>query len=164
MKERPGTWGEVGVGVTLLSPTGLPLICTRFERGWYLMEDRNHHKRRVEPKPPTAPVMILETTPEEAEALARELLGAHNVLDAETDRRVEQRQHQWVVPHFPRKGERDALTRARDHVDWYHGTYSGNAQYAGGFKTLAEITAAHDEMHTPGQVFTDRPHVHDNGE
>jgi hypothetical protein len=160
--ERPGTWGEVEVGVTVLSPTGLPLLCTRFERGWYLLEDRNHHARRVEPKPADAPVTILEVSPEEAEKGVVEMLGAHRMLDIETEKRVEQRQHQWQVPPFPRKGERDALTRARDHVDWYHGTYANDA-INGGFRTLVEITAAHEEMHTPGNVFTDKPHVHKEG-
>jgi hypothetical protein len=159
MIERPGTWSEVEVGVTLLSPTGQPLLCTRFEQGWYLLEDRNHHKVRVAPKPADAAVTVLEVTPEEAERNLVELLGAHRLLDLETEKRVEQRQHQWEVPSFPVKGQRDALTRARDHVDWYHGTYSGDA-IGGGFKTLAEITAAHEEMHTPGNVFTDKPHVH----
>jgi hypothetical protein len=157
--ERLGTWGEVEVGVTLLSPTGLPLICTRFERGWYLLEDRNHHGYKVPPKPATEGVTVLEVTEEEAEQNLMEMLGAYRMLDFETEKRVEERQHQWVVPPLSTAGKY-ALDKARDHLDWYHGTYGGEAAISGGFKTLKEILAAHAEMHTPGNVFTDRPHQH----
>lgn len=158
MIERGGTWGEVQVGTTLLSPTGLPLLCTRFEAGWYLLEDRNHHGYKVSPKPQAEPVTILEATQEEAEQNLIEMLGAYRMLDIETEKRVEARQHQWVVPALSIHG-RYALDRARDHIDWYHGTYAADA-INGGFKNLKEALAAHDEMHTPGNVFTDRPHIH----
>lgn len=157
MIERPGTWGEVGVGTTLLSPTEKPLIVVRFERGWRLAEDHNHRKFRISPKPSEAPVKILECTEDEAILACEQYLGAHRILEAERERRMPERAKRWIVPPFPAKG-RGALDRARDHVDWYHGTYAGQADYAGGFKTLKEITAAHAAMHE--EMFMDMPHTH----
>lgn len=144
--------------MTVLTKTELPVICVRKERGWTLFEDRNHHQYKMPPQPDDKPVTILEATEEEAESWARQELGAHRILDYQTEIRVEKRAPRWVVPPFPRKGERNALQRARDHVDWDHGTYSGDAAVSGGFKSLVEITKAHEEMHETH--FMDRPHTH----
>lgn len=158
MIERPGTWAEIEVGMTVLTRTELPVICTGRERGWTRFEDRNHHEYRMPPQPDDKVVTILEATEEEAESWARQMLGAHRVLDIETEKRVEKRALRWIVEPFPVKGQRNALNRARDHVDWDHGTYSGDAAAYGGFKNLVEITRAHEEMHEMG--FMDRPHTH----
>lgn len=158
MIEREGTWPEVQPGVTVLTRTSLPVVCTGRERGWTKFEDRNHREIRMAPQPDDKAVTILEATEEEAESWLRQELGAHRILDIETEKRVEAREPQWVVAPFPTKGQRDALTRARDHVSWQHGTYSGDAAVSGGFKTLVQITKAHEEMHE--QHFMDRPHTH----
>lgn len=163
MIERQGTWGEVAEGTTLLSPNELPLVVVRAapdKRGrlWYLAQDHNKREFRITPKPSQEPVRILESTEEEAEWLATNRLGAHRLLDDERDRRMEERARNWIVPPFPTKG-RGALDRARNHVDWYHGAYAGDAQYAGGFKTLKQIAAAHTEMHEV--EFMDMPHTHE---
>lgn len=164
MIERQGTWGEVTAGTSLLSPKDAPLVIVKTAPGrngglWYLAMDHNKRQFKISPKPSEAPVKILEMTPEEAEALVVQQLGAHRILDAERERRMAQRAKQWIVPPFPAKG-RGALDRARDHVNWYHGCYSGTAEYAGGFKTLKEIAEAHAQMHE--QEFMDMPHTHEN--
>lgn len=158
MIERIGTWAEVDIGTTLLTRTGLPVIVVGKERGWIRIEDRNHHKTSVPPKPADDPVTILEMTEAEALDEVRLQLGAYRYLDFETEARMEKRAPQWLVPPFPRKGQPNALADARNHVDWYHGTYAGDAQAYGGFKTLTQITAAHEEMHE--SAFMDRPHQH----
>jgi hypothetical protein len=157
--ERVGTWGEVDVGTTLLSPQKLPMIVVqRWPSGGLRLENQHHRSFLVAPKPANAPVTLLESSPEEAELLLMERLGAHRMLAFETDKRTPERNALFIVPAFPAKGTYDALPRARDHVDWYHGCYSGDAQYAGGFRNLAQISAAHDQMHESG--FIDHPHTH----
>lgn len=161
MIEVPGTWADVTAGTTLLSPTGNPLLIIRTEvdakgRTWYQSHDHTKHKATIRPKPSDAPVTLLECTPEEAELAAIHGLGAERIIDFERDARIEQRSRQWVVPPLATTG-RTALDKARDHVGWYHGTYSGSAEN-GGFKTLKQILAAHAEMHE--QQFTDKPHTH----
>lgn len=162
MIERPGTWGEVAEGTTLLSPTGAPLVIVRTAKDaqgrlWYQAHDHNKHKMPIKPKRSDAPVTLLECTPEEAELAAVHGLGAERILDLEREARMEERSKQWTVPALASKG-RHALDQARDHVDWYHGAYSGPAESNGGFKTLKQILAAHEEMHA--QTFMDKPHRH----
>lgn len=162
MIEKPGTWGQVTEGTTLLSPTELPLLIVRTApdrkgRIWYQAIDHNKAKYKISPKPSEAPVTLLECTEQEAINVAVHGLGAHRILEAERDRRTEERAKRWLVPPLPTKG-RGALDHARTHLDWYHGTYSGSADYAGGFKTLKQITEAHTEMHE--EHFMDRPHTH----
>lgn len=162
MKEREGTWSELEIGMTVLTKTELPVVCVGLQNGWTLFEDRNRHQIKVPPQSPDKVLVILEMTPEEAETQASLTLGAHRWLDFETEARVEKRAPRWVVDRFPRKGERDALNRARDHLQWHHGTYAGDA-INGGFKTLVQITQAHEEMHDPaavGGLFMDKPHTH----
>lgn len=161
MIERPGTWGEVGEGTTLLSPTDLPLIIVRTAkdssgRVWYRAQDHNRREMTIKPKPSDAPVKLLEATPEEAERIATQELGATHVLDGEREARMPERSKRWGVPPLATKG-RYALDQARDHVGWYHGTYAGSAEN-GGFKTLKQILAAHEEMHETH--FMDKPHTH----
>lgn len=161
MIERAATWAEVTTGTTLLTPTDLPIVIVRTAedrkgRIWYLAHDHNKRKIRIEPKPSSAPVTLLECTPEEAEANVIELLGAERVLDLERERRMPERAKRWLVPPLASKG-RYALDQARDHLSWYHGTYAGSAEN-GGFKTLKQILSAHAEMHE--QDFMDRPHTH----
>lgn len=162
MIERPGTWGEVTAGTTLLSPKGAPLaiIKTAATKAglWYLAIDHNKRQFKIAPKPSATPVTLLEATPEEAEWLATAELGAHRLLDAERDRRMPERAKQWIVPPLPTRG-RGALDHARTHVEWYHGTYGGDAQVSGGFKTLKEIREAHQQMHD--EMFMDMPHIHE---
>lgn len=168
MIERPGTWGEVTAGTTLLSPTKLPLLIARTapdKKGklWYLAKDHNSREFRISPKLSDEPVTILECTEDEAEDVARELLGATHLLHLEREARMADRSKQWIVPPLPMKG-RGALDRARDHLSWYHGTYSGPADAYGGFKTLKQIAAAHEEMHDEtavGGLFMDMPHSHE---
>lgn len=157
MIERPGVWAELDVGVSLLTPTGKPVVVVRKERGWLLLHDYGKRKIRVSPKPPDRPVTILECTPEEAERVARSGLGAERILDFERERRMEQRAKQWLVPPVPTGGA-GALNLVRDHVSWYHGSYSGSAEGSGGFKTLKQILQAHTEMHE--EVHMDLPHTH----
>lgn len=158
MIERPGTWAEVDVGTTLLTPKKLPVIVTRrWPSGGIRVENRHHREILIPPKPAGHPVTILEATEEEAELLAKELLGAHRILDFETDKRIVQRNRLFLVPAFPSGRGKGKLEQARNHVDWYHGTYVGDA-VAGGFKTLVQITAAHAEMHHV--EFIDHPHTH----
>ncbi len=160
MNEREGTWSEIELGVTVLTKTGLPVVCVGRERGWTLFEDRNHHQIKVTPQADDKVTVFLEMTPEEAETEASLTLGAHRWLDFETEARLERRAPLWVIERFPRKGERDALSRARDHLQWHHGTYAGDA-INGGFKTLVQITKAHEEMHDPeAGLFMDKPHTH----
>lgn len=161
MIEIQGTWGQVEVGTTMLTKTGLPVVVIRKEpdakgRFWYLLHDCNKHKMRVTPKPPDRPVTLLECTPEEAEQYAKMGLGAERILDFEKEARMEERAKQWLVPPVPTKGT-GALNKVRDHIQWYHGTYAGSAEN-GGFKSLKQILAAHEEMHEA--VFMDRPHTH----
>jgi len=156
------TWGEVGEGTTIASPTGEPLAILQIApdsagRLWYLATDRGGHRIKIKPKPSDAIVTVLEATEAEAISFAKAGLRAEQILDVERERRMSDRAKQWIVPVFPRKGEYDALTKARDHLQWYHGTYAGDAKN-GGFRTLAAITAAHQEMHE--QVFMDLPHTH----
>lgn len=168
MIEVPGTWGKVDVGTTLLSKTGNPLVVVEMKNGFYLLSDHTGHKYAVKPKEPDAPVTLLEATPEEAELAAVHGLGAERLLDFEREKRMESRSKQWIVPAFPQavvrgRKNRFALDQARDHLQHYHGTYAGTAEN-GGFKTLKQITAAHDEMHDPeavGGVFMDLPHTHE---
>lgn len=162
MIEKPGTWGDVREGTTLLSPSQAPLaiIKTAVTRKgtWYLAMDHNKRKFRIAPKPSDLPVTLLESTPEEAEAVAIHGFGAHRILDAERERRMPERAKQWIVPPFPKAG-RGALDHARTHVEWYHGAYGGPAEVSGGFKTLKEIREAHAQMHADG--FMDMPHTHE---
>lgn len=161
MIEVEGTWGQVTAGTTLLSPTGGPLVVIKTKtdpqgRTWFQLHDHNKHKIVVKPKPSDTPVTLLECTPEEAELAAIHGLGAERMLDFEREARMEQRSRQWIVPPFP-SGGREALNRARDHIGWYHGTYSGVAEN-GGFKTLKQMTSAHTQMHE--EHFMDKPHTH----
>lgn len=165
MIQRPGTWGEVEAGVTLLSPTEAPLAILKTAPGkngalWYLAVDHNGREFKIAPKPSEEPVTILECTPEEAELYARLELKASHVLDIEQQRRMPERAKRWIVPPFPSRG-RGALDHARTHIEWYHGAYGGSADYAGGFKTLKEIRAAHAQMHE--ENFMDMPHTHEDG-
>lgn len=165
MIERPATWSEVSSGTTLLSPTDAPLLIIRTKvdgrgRTWYLAADHQRREFRIAPKPSEAPVIILECTPEEAEWAAIRGIGAQRVIEFEREARMPERAKRWIVPPFPAKG-RGALERARDHVDWYHGAYSGPADASGGFKTLKQIMAAHLEMHDAH--FMDMPHTHEEG-
>lgn len=164
MIEKPGTWGEVGEGTTLLSPTELPLVIIRTApdksgRLWYLAQDHGKREFKIAPKPSDAPVTILECTEQEAINVATLGLGAHRILEAEREGRMEQRAKRWIVPPFPSRG-RGALDHARTHVEWYHGCYAGDAAVSGGFKTLKEIAAAHAQMHEDN--FMDMPHTHEN--
>lgn len=164
MNERPGTWGEVVEGTTLLSPTGAPLVIVKTAKDsqgriWYQSHDHTKHKATIKPKPSDAPVTLLECTPEEAELAAVHGLGAERILDFEREARMPERSKQWIVPKLSSAGRR-ALDQARDHVGWYHGTYSGSAEN-GGFKTLKQILAAHAEMHE--EQFMDKPHTHKEG-
>lgn len=163
MIERQGIWGEVSEGTTILSPTDLPLLVIKTaptKRGlWYLAVDHGKREFKIEPKPSDLPVKILEATPEEAEMLVRTTLGGQFMLDREREQRMPERAKRWIVPPFPAKG-RGALEAARTHVEWYHGTYGGSADYAGGFKTLKEIREAHEQMHA--EHFMDKPHTHDD--
>lgn len=162
MIERTGTWGEVTEGVTILSPTDLPLYVVKTaatKKGlWYLAIDHGKREFKISPKPSDLGVKILEMTPDEAEVLVVHQLGAHRILEAERDRRMPERAKQWIVPPFPTKG-RGALDHGRTHVEWYHGTYGGSAEYAGGFKTLKQIAEAHAQMHD--EHFMDMPHTHE---
>lgn len=162
MIERPGTWGEVEQGVTILAPNQRPLYVVRTaetKKGrWLLVIDHLKNEFRISPKPSGGPVSILEMTDEEAELVVTEKLGAHRILDAERERRMPERAKLWIVPPFPAKG-RGALDHARTHVEWYHGGYAGEAQYAGGFTTLKQIREAHSQMHD--QQFMDMPHTHE---
>jgi hypothetical protein len=161
MIEKQGTWGEVTEGTTLLSPSAAPLVIVRTAPGkkgglWYLARDHNKREFRIAPKPLTEPVTILETTPEEAELVAVHGLGAERLLDLERERRMPERSQQWKVPPFPKKG-RGALDRAKDHLSWYHGTYTTD------IRTLKQANEAHAEMHDPeavGGLFMDMPHTH----
>jgi hypothetical protein len=159
--ERPGTWGEVEAGTTLLSPTDLPLliVLTKADaqgRVWYQAHDHIKRNITIQPKPADAPVTLLEMTPEEAEAVATRGLGAERVLDWEREARMPERAKRWVIPVLATSGKY-ALNQARDHLSWYHSTYSGSAE-AGGFKTLKQILKAHQEMHE--ECFMDKPHTH----
>lgn len=161
MIERPATWGEVVEGTTLLTPTELPILIVKTAKDrsgklWYQAIDHGKRRSTIAPKDPRTPVTILEATEEEAELLARNLLGAVHVIDAERERRMPQRSKRWLVPPLRTKGP-GALNAARDHVSWHHGTYAGSAEN-GGFKTLKEILAAHEEMHDTH--FMDKPHTH----
>lgn len=162
MIEIPSTWGDVEVGVSLLSPTQEPLVVVRKEadrkgRFWYLLHDRNKHKIRVAPKPADQPVTLLECTLEEAENYARMELGAERILDFEREARMPERAKQWLVPPFPSKGL-GVLNKARDHIDWYHGSYSGKTEMNGGYRSLKQLTQVHQEMHD--EVYMDLPHTH----
>lgn len=161
MNERPGTWGEVAEGTTLLSPTDLPLLIVKVAvdgagRRWFRARDHTKREMTIKPKPSDAPVTLLEATEEEAVLLARSALGASHVLDAEREARMPERAKRWTVPPLATKG-RYALDQARDHLSWHHGTYAGSAEN-GGFKTLKQILAAHEEMHETH--FMDKPHTH----
>lgn len=165
MIERPGTWGEVQAGVTILSPTDLPLLVVKTaatKKGlWYLAIDHNKYEYRIPPKPSDLSVKILEMDPGEAEMLVRTEFGAQRLLDREREARMPERAKRWIVPPLASKS-RGALDLARTHVEWYHGTYGGSADYAGGFKTLKQIREAHDQMHA--EHFMDKPHTHKEGE
>lgn len=161
MIEVPSTWGAVKEGTTLLSPKGAPLVVVRVAkdrrgRTWFQCHDHNKRKIRIAPKPSDLEVTLLECTPEEAEGYAKLGLGAERILDFERENRMAERAKQWILPPFPTKGRR-ALDQARDHLSWYHGTYSADAE-SGGFKTLKQMIRAHEEMHE--QVFMDLPHTH----
>lgn len=161
MIQRSGTWGEVAEGSVILSPKDLPLLVVKTaatKKGlWYLAVDHGKREFRIPPKPSDLPVNILEATPEEAELLVTTQLGGVRLLDRERELRMAERAKQWIVPPLASKG-RGALEHARTHVEWYHGTYGGSADYAGGFKTLKQIREAHDQMHA--EVFMDLPHTH----
>jgi len=162
--ERPGTWEEVTVGTVVLSPTKEPLLVIAGpRRGYFRLKDRGGHQATTGPHPRDRKVTILEATPEEAEFIARHELGAELLVDHEREKRMAERAKRWIVPAFPVKGKRDALTIARDHLNFYHGTYAGSNEN-GGFKTLVQITRAHEEMHDPdavGGLFMDLPHTHE---
>lgn len=163
MIERLGTWEEVTVGTVVLSPTKEPLLVIKGPvRGYFRLKDRGGHEATTGPHPRDRKVMVLEATPEEAAFVAQTKLGAEILVDQEREKRMAERAKRWIVPAFPAKGQRDALTRARDHVTFYHGTYAGSNEN-GGFKTLVQITKAHEEMHDPdavGGLFMDLPHTH----
>lgn len=155
MIERPGTWSEVGVGTTLLTKTELPLLVVRTadtKKGrWYLAHDHHRREIRITPKPSDGAVTILECTPEEAELIAVHGLRAEHIVQNEREARMPERAKRWVVPPFPVKS-RGALNRAKDHIAWYHGTYTTD------INTLKQATEAHAEMHA--ENFMDRPHTH----
>lgn len=155
MIERPGTWGEVTEGTTLLSPTEAPLVIVKTKPGksgvWYLAKDHTGREIPISPKPSDLAVTILEATPEEAELAAANGLGAVRMLDLEREQRMPERAKRWVVPPFPRKG-RGALEKAKDHLNWHHGTYTTD------IRTLKQATEAHEEMHRDS--FMDKPHTH----
>lgn len=158
MIEKPGTWGEVTAGTTLLSPNEAPLLIIRAEPSpktgkiWYLARDAHAREITIKPKPSDLPVTLLECTPEEAELVAIHGLEARHIIDLERDRRMVERNKRWLVPPFPIKG-RGALDRAKDHISWYHGTYTTD------IRTLKQATEAHAEMHIE-PVLIDRPHTH----
>ena len=160
MKERPGTWGEVSEGTTLLSPTQLPLVIVKTARTkaglWYLAHDHNGDERRIAPKPSDQAVTILECTPEEAEMAAVHGLGAERILDFEHQARMPERSKRWIVPDFPSKG-RGALDMGREHLRWYHGVHDP------ALKTLKQMAAAHAEMHGE-PLMMDMPHTHQQGD
>lgn len=162
MIEKPGTWGEVTAGTTLLSPTEAPLVIVKAEpsqktgKVWYRAADAHGHQFTIKPKPSDLPVTLLEVTPEEAELVALGGLQARHLIDLEREARMPERAKRWNVPPFPSKG-RGALDRAKDHLSWYHGTYTTD------IRTLKQAAEAHSEMHDPeavGGVFMDRPHTH----
>lgn len=163
MIERPGTWGEVTAGTTLLSPSEAPLVIIKTQvspktgKTWYLAKNANGREMTIKPKPSDTPVTLLEVTPEEAELVAVGGLRASHLLDLERESRMVERAKKWIVPAFPTKG-RGALDRAKDHISWYHGTYTTDAA-----RTLKQAIEAHKEMHDPeavGGVFMDKPHTH----
>lgn len=157
MIERPATWGEVTEGTTLLSPSEAPLVIIKTAvspksgKLWYLARDHNKREFNIEPKPSDLPVTILEVTPEEAEMAATHGLGAERLLDLEREQRMPERAERWTVPPFPKKG-RGVLDRAKDHLSFYHGTYTTD------IRTLKQAAEAHEEMHR--DHFMDLPHTH----
>lgn len=162
MIERQATWGEVTAGTTLLSPSEAPLIIIRAEPSpktgklWYLARDAHGRDFSIKPKPSDLPVTLLEATPEEAELLALEGFSARHLIDMEREARMPERSKRWIVPPFPKKG-RGALDKAKDHLSWYHGTYTTDV------RTLKQAIEAHAEMHDPdavGGLFMDMPHTH----
>lgn len=164
MIERPGTWGEVTAGTSLLTPNEMPIVIVRTAETkggtWYLAHDHQRREIRISPKPSDLAVTLLECTPEEAELVAKEILGAERIIEAERETRMPERAKRWKVPPFPTKG-RGALVKAKDHLSWYHGTYTTD------IRTLKQATEAHAEMHDPeaiGGVFMDMPHTHRGSE
>lgn len=148
--------------MVILSPTEEPLLIVQQKAGWTQVKNRNGLKRAIKPKPADFKVTVLEMTEQEAIDAVKAGLGGSYLVQQEFDKRLPERAKRWLVPPFPKAGARDSLMRARDHVQWYHGTYAGDA-INGGFKTLKQITAAHDEMHDPdaiGGLFMDKPHTH----
>jgi len=158
MIERPGTWGELEPGMLIEDKTGFAWLVTGRKRGWTELTSHLKRKKVLQPRPDDTPVTVLEATEEEALALAKHELGADYLLNFRRHETLERQSKRWIVPAFPTKG-RQALDRARAHVEWYHGGYAGKADYAGGFKTLKALTLAHQEMHE--QMFMDGPHSHE---
>lgn len=162
MIERPGTWGEVTNGTTLLSPTQAPLVISntavspKTGRLWYQATNANGRTFTIQPKDPATPVVLLEMTPEEGVLIAKGGLNAHHLIDMEREARMAERAKRWKVPAVPTKGK-GALNRIKDHLSWYHGTYTTD------IRTLRQALDAHTEMHDEGAiggVFMDKPHTH----
>jgi len=158
MRVETLTWGELSWGVYIVDQAKKCWCVVGRCNGWVRLLDINGDEVSIPPKPLDHPVSVVVRPMDEAVLLVKKTLGATVIKD---DFRVARQllvADRWAVPLMPTTGNKRAMEKIRDHLDWFH-----SDTWTKDIKTIAELATAHEEMHASiGDMPMSKPHHHTN--
>lgn len=150
---REGKWGELFKGAYIRDKAGKTWKVFAEREGWWGIVDREGTKAKLSPRNSNSPVTFLEPTEEEAMKAVRERLDGTPIAYKEEESAGGT--GMWHVFPFPTtRSGRGRLEEARAHIFMMHGTYVGDV------KTIKDLMACHDELHSDPDLKYYVPHIH----